>query len=191
MDRQVLRLLNKVDELGLHDDTIILFVGDNGMMWGEHRCHGIRRPYEESIRVPFIVRCPWLAKERKERRKQMVLNIDIAPTLLDIAKVPVPSDMDGESFLPILMDEHTAGRRAWLLEYWKYYPENTPSYFGVRTETHKYIEYEKTLKPKVFDLVADPEEQNNLYGTPEGDRLVPELKSLMNGLLKGEKPWSI
>jgi len=60
------------------------------------------------------------------------------------------------------------GRKACLLEFWKYYPENTPSYVGVRTMTHKYVEYEKTLKPQIFDLVNDPREQNNLYGTQSG-----------------------
>ena len=75
MDRQVQRLVNRVDELGLRDNTIVIYAADNGMMWGEHRCHGIKYPYEESIRLPFIVRCPWLAGDAGTRRKQMVLNI--------------------------------------------------------------------------------------------------------------------
>ena len=112
----------------------------------------------------------------------MILNIDIAPSLLDIAGAPVPDDMDGESFVPYLVDEDASGREAWLLEYWKYYPENFPSYVGVRTKTHKYIEYEKTLKPQLFDLISDPKEQNNLYGTPVGDKLVPELKAMLEAL---------
>ncbi len=182
MDRQIQRLVNRIDELGLDKNTIIIYAADNGMMWGEHRCHGIRRPYEESIRVPFIVRCPWLVKDPGRRRKQMILNIDLAPTFLDIAGIPVPADMEGESFVPILMDGRAPGRDALLLEFWKYYPENTPSYAGVRTRTHKYIEYEKTLKPQLFDLVADPGEQTNLYGTPEGDTLIPELKAMMEAM---------
>ena len=188
MDRQIQRLLNKVDELGLTNDTMVVFAADNGMMWGEHRCHGIKQPYEESIRVPFIVRCPWLSIPAQARRKQMVLNIDVAPTFLDIAGLAIPQDMDGESFVPILTDENAPSRDAWLLEYWKYYPENVPSYVGVRTATKKYVEYEKMLKPQVFDLMADPKEQNNLFGTPEGDKLVSELKPLMIALMENRRP---
>jgi len=187
MDRQIQRLLNHMNELGLDENTIVIFSPDNGMMWGEHRCHGIRQPYEEAIRTPFVVRFPSLIKDPGSRRNQMALNIDIAPTLLDIAGAPVPSDMDGESFAPILKDQDAPGRKAWLLEFWKYFPENTPSYTGIRTETHKYIEYEKTLRPQLFDLVADPGERNNLYGTPEGDSLLPKLKSAMDALMRSEK----
>jgi len=185
MDRQLQRLIDRIDDLGLDENTIVIYAADNGMMWGEHRCHGIRRPYEEAIRVPLIVRCPWLADVPGSRRQQMVLNIDFAPTFLDIAGLPVPADMDGESFVPFLFDGNASGRKAWLLEFWKYYPENTPSYVGVRTQTHKYIEYEKTLRPKIFDLIADPKEQNNLFGTPEGDRLAPELKRMLQALQEG------
>jgi arylsulfatase A-like enzyme len=187
MDRQIQRLMKRIDELGLDKNTMIIYATDNGMMWGEHRRHGIKYPYEESIRLSFIVRCPWLAGDSGTRRKQMVLNIDIAPTILDIAGVSPPPDMDGESFAPYLVDKDASGRKAWLLEYWKYYPENFPSYVGVRTETHKYIEYEKTLKPELFDIVADPKEQKNLCGTPEGDKLVPELKAMLEALQRDKK----
>ena len=182
MDRQIQRFMNRIDELGLNRNTIVIYAADNGMMWGEHRRHGIKYPYEEAIRLPFIVRCPWLAGDAGTRRKQMVLNIDIAPTILDIAGISPPPDMDGESFVPYLVDKDASGREAWLLEYWKYYPENFPSYVGVRTKTHKYIEYEKTLKPQLFDLISDPKEQNNLYGTPVGDQLVPELKAMLDAM---------
>jgi N-acetylglucosamine-6-sulfatase len=182
MDRQIQRFTQRISELGLDQNTIVICAADNGMMWGEHRCHGIRRPYEEAIRLPFIVRSPWLIKDPGSRRKQMILNIDIAPTILDVAGVAIPRDMDGRSFAPFLREKDASGRDAWLLEFWKYYPENTPSYVGVRTRTHKYIEYEKTLKPELFDLTADPEEQNNLFGTPEGDQLLPGLKAALDAL---------
>jgi hypothetical protein len=95
--------------------------------------------------------------------------------------------MEGESLVPILRDENRPGRRGWLLEYWKYYPENLPSYVGVRTDTHKLIEYEKTLGPELFDLTKDPGEENNLYGTPEGKRILPGLKGMLEGLKAGRR----
>ncbi len=187
MDGQIQRLVNRIDELGLDKNTVIIYAADNGMMWGEHRSHGIRRPYEESIRTAFIVRAPSLVGDPGSRREQMILNIDIAPTILDLAGVSIPDDMNGESFAPLLRDGDARGRDAFLIEFWKYYPENTPTYFGVRTQTHKYIEYEKTLKPLLYDLDVDPREQNNLYGTPGGEALAGDLKALLETLKRSGK----
>jgi hypothetical protein len=89
--------------------------------------------------------------------------------------------------LPIFQNKTAAGRKAWLLEFWKYFPENTPSYVGVRTQQHKYIEYERGRDPQLFDLLADPEEKRNLYNTPDGLRLLPDLKELMAQLKAGTK----
>jgi arylsulfatase A-like enzyme len=101
---------------------------------------------------------------------------------LDIAGVPIPKDMDGESLVPILKDGGASGREAFLLEYWRYFPENTPSYQGVRTQRYKYIEFERGRKPWLFDLKNDISETTNLHDTPEGARLVPELKDLIASL---------
>jgi N-acetylglucosamine-6-sulfatase len=187
MDRDIVRLLDRMNELGLAENTIVIYAGDNGMMWGEHRLHGIKYPYEECIRLALIVRCPWIVQDPGKRRTQMVLNLDFAPTLLEVAGVSVPSELEGESFVPILKDEDRPGRKGWLLEYWKYYPENLPSYVGVRTDTHKYIEYEKTLEPELFDLTDDPGEESNLYGTPEGEEILPALRGTLEDLKAGKR----
>ena len=179
MDRDIVRLLDFVDQEELRDNTVVIYMGDNGMQWGTHDCHGIREPYEESIRLPFIVRAPWLVSDPGERRQQMALNLDIAPTMLDFAGLPIPQDMDGESLLPFLTDPGTQGREHFLLEFWRYFPESTPSYTGVRTERYKYVEFERGRDPWLFDLLNDPGEQTNLYGTPEGEQLLPALKTLM------------
>lgn len=88
---------------------------------------------------------------------------------------------------PILENRNVRGRKAWMLEYWKYFPENFPTYAGVRTETHKYIEYEKTLTSEIFDLKNDRGEKHNLYGTQEGDRVLPELKKMLTDLKSGKR----
>jgi arylsulfatase A-like enzyme len=182
MDRDISRLLEQIDRMGLTENTLVIYMGDNGMQWGTHDCHGIREPYEDSILLPFILRAPWLVSDPGSRREQMALNLDIAPTLLDIAGVPIPKDMDGESLVPILKDGGASGREAFLLEYWRYFPENTPSYQGVRTQRYKYIEFERGRKPWLFDLKNDISETTNLHDTPEGARLVPELKDLIASL---------
>jgi len=187
MDRDIEVLVDRVDELGLGDNTIIVYAGDNGMMWGEHRRHGIKYPNEECIRLALIVRCPRLVRDPGRRRSQMVLNVDFAPTFLDVGGVTIPEGMEGQSLLPLLGDRDAPGREAWLLEYWKYFPENFPSYVGVRTDTHKYIEYEKTLAPELFDVRADPGELHNLAGTPAGERILPELKGMLEALKSGKE----
>ena len=179
MDRDIVRLLDKVDELGLRDSTLVVYMGDNGMQWGTHDCHGIREPYDDSAKLPFIVRAPWLVRDPGGSRKQMALNIDIGPTLLDIAGVPVPKVMDGESLAPIIKHPNTPGRKAFLMEFWRYYPENTPSYRGIRTATFKYIEFERGRSPWLFDIRQDSGEMVNLYGTKEGEKILPELRALL------------
>ena len=90
MDRDIVRLLDEIDTLGLADNTVVIYLGDNGMQWGTHGCHGIREPYEESAQLPFIIRAPGLIPDPGTRRSQMALNIDIAPTLLDLAGLTCP-----------------------------------------------------------------------------------------------------
>jgi arylsulfatase A-like enzyme len=187
MDRDIEALVNRVDALGLRDNTIIVYAGDNGMMWGEHRRHGIKYPNEECIRLALIVRCPWLVRDPGQRRSQMVLNVDFAPTFLDVGGVDIPGGMEGQSLLRVLQGRDAPGRKAWLLEYWKYFPENFPSYVGVRTDTHKYIEYEKTLQPELFDLRTDPGELHNLAGTPAGEKILPQLKGMLGALKSGKR----
>lgn len=179
MDRDIVRILELLDQEGLAENTVVIYMGDNGMQWGTHDCHGIREPYEESIRLPFIVRAPWLVPGPGSLRPQMALNIDIAPTLLDVAGLAIPQDMDGTSLVPILADPDAPGRESFRLEFWRYFPENTPSYSGVRTERYKYVEFERGRKPWLFDLQQDPAELTNLYGTVEGTQILPGLESIM------------
>ncbi len=187
MDREIGRLLETIDASPRRNDTVVIYASDNGYMWGEHRLIGINWHYEEAMRIPFIVRCPWLIPDADTRRSQMMLNIDLAPTLLDIAGLSVPADIEGQSAVSILRNKNASGRNAWLYEYYKYFPENVPTMHGVRTRTHKYVEFEKGMSPELFDLVNDPAERRNLYGTAEGNRLLPELRAMMEDLKAGKR----
>lgn len=179
MDNDIVRVLDAIDEMNLAQNTLVIYMGDNGMQWGTHDCHGIREPYEDSARLPLIVRAPWLIPDPGGVRNQMVLNIDLAPTLLHLAGVSIPSQMDGQSLLPILQNPQAPGREAFLMEFWRYFPENTPAYVGIRTNRYKYIEFERGRGPWLFDLEKDPLEINNLYGSPAGKLLLPRLKTLL------------
>jgi arylsulfatase A-like enzyme len=187
VDRNVGRFLKKLDDLGLAENTIVVYAGDNGFFWGEHRLVDKRWAYEESIRIPFIVRCPWLIKDPGRRANQMVLNIDLAPSLLEAAGLPVPENMQGESFVPILKSDSAHGRQAWLYEYFKDFPYNVPGINAVRTRTHVYIEYAGRKAPELYNVANDPGQKRNLIDTDEGLRALPELKKALEDLKKGKK----
>jgi N-acetylglucosamine-6-sulfatase len=182
MDRHIGRVLDAIDEMGIGDNTVVIYAGDNGLLWGEHRKINKYWFYEESIRIPLIVRCPWLIPDPGTRRAQMVLNIDPMPTILEICGVPAPEGVEGESLASLFANPARAGREAWLYEYFKNYPYDIPTTFGVRTSTHKYVEFEGGRKPELYNLETDPHEKVNLIGTSEGDTLSLHLKAVLEAL---------
>lgn len=188
LDQQIGRLINRLDEIGMIDDTVIIYVGDNGFFFGEHHQIDKRWAYEESIRIPFIVRYPGLIRDPGRRAGQMVLNIDLAPTLLEIAGIPTNRDIDGRSLVAILKNRETPGRDAWLYEFFKDYPYSVPEQFALRTERFKYIEFPCGRRPELYDLVNDPQEKHNIIATPGGQSVLPELKRRLDGLKRGSRP---
>jgi len=183
VDEQVGRLLAALDAMGIAENTIVIYAGDNGHFWGEHGLYDKRLAYEESIRIPFIVRYPGLIRDPGRRARQMVLNIDLAPTLLELAGIVPPTAMQGRSLVPILEDAATPGRTAWLYEHFPVFPIPIPGITAIRTANYKYVEYQEDLRPReLFDLTKDPREQTNLIQTPAGmtqaDILKRELERL-------------
>ncbi|MFH1082228.1 MAG: sulfatase [Pseudomonadota bacterium] len=184
LDLQIGRVLKRIDEMGVADNTIVVYCGDNGFFWGEHRLLDKRWPYEESIRIPFIVRDPRTIKDPGRTAPQMALNIDLALTLLELAGLPVPGNMEGRSLVPILRNPESTGRTAWLYEYFQDFPYRVPQLNAVRTGRYKYIDYEGRRKDELFDLARDPREKRNLIDTPEGKVLLPEMKIMLERLKK-------
>jgi arylsulfatase A-like enzyme len=185
LDHHIGRVLDTLDELGIAENTIVIYAGDNGHFWGEHHLIDKRWPYEESIRIPFIVRYPAMVDNPGRRADQMALNIDLAPTLLEIAGVTIPDKMDGKSLVPVLRNESAMGRKAWLYEYFKDFSYNVPEHTAVRTNQYKYIKFVGKRKPELYDLADDPREMTNLYGTPHGSKVLPDLKRQLKKLEKG------
>ncbi|TAL30466.1 MAG: DUF4976 domain-containing protein [Spirochaetes bacterium] len=188
LDREVGRLLDTLDRTGLSRNTVVVYAGDNGFFWGEHRLADKRWAYEEAIRIPFIVRHPGLVPDPGRRATQMALNIDLAPTLLELAGVPVPANMEGRSLVPVLRSAAAPGRKAWLYENFKEFPYRVPEIRAVRTDSHIYMEYGSRRKPELYDVIADPREFNNLMDTAEGDRLLPALTAMLADLKEGREP---
>lgn len=187
VDRSIGSIMKNLEAMNIADNTVVIYAGDNGHFFGEHHLYDKRWAYEESIRVPFIVRFPRMIKNPGSKAKQMILNIDLAPTLLDIAGLKIPDSVDGMSILPLLKKRKTRWRRAWLYEYFKDYSYSIPDIKAVRTSRYKYIEYGNRQKPELYDLQKDPGEKKNIYGTPGGKTKLPGLKKKLRELLKGEK----
>ncbi len=182
LDRQIGRVVDWIDEKGLTQDTLIAYAGDNGFFWGEHGLVDKRWAYEESIRIPFIVRYPRLAGTPSQR-EEMVLNVDLAPTLLDVAGAAPKTQMEGTSFKPLLTGP-AKWRDAWLYEYFRDYPYAVPGIYAARTGNHVYIEYDNQRKPELYDIVKDPGQKNNLFGTRGNEHLLREMKMKLKSLKK-------
>ena len=167
VDDNVGRLLATLDEQGLTENTVVIFTSDNGYYLGEHGLGDKRSAYEESMRIPLLIRYPKLGL-KGETRDQMVLNIDLAPTLLSFAGVPIPASMQGQSWRillqPVQQKELLRWRTAFFYEY--FFETNfprTPTTLAVRTETAKLIKYPGHEDwTELFDLTTDPGETQNL-----------------------------
>jgi N-acetylglucosamine-6-sulfatase len=197
VDESVGQLLAALAKSGDLDDTVVVYSSDNGFFAGEHGLNDKRAMYEESIRVPFIVHYPRLVKPGSTF-DQMVLNIDLAPTMLDFAGVPIPGAMHGRSFRPALEGRDPKGRESWLYEYYwdRPYPFD-PTQYGVRTHRYKYIRYpdvgnsDPTYPMKgelpydeLYDLQSDPLETRNLAKDPAASGLLRQMQDLLRKQLE-------
>jgi len=179
------KLLDALDRLGYADNTIVIYTSDNGYYFGEHGLGDKRSAYEESLRVPFLVRFPKLGNASKGRVvDEPILNIDLAPTLLDYAGAPIPKEMQGKSWRPLLEGKKTADwRKAWFYEY---FAENQKGsrvvdITAVRSLDTKLIKYsiksgELPDWTEIYDVAADPYELNNLYNDPAHAKRQQEIE---------------
>ncbi len=186
MDRQIGRILAELEKLGIADRTMVVYAGDNGIFWGEKQFIDKRWPYEEATRIPFIVRYPEGSKAPGRKSDRMVLNVDLAPTLLEIAGLPVPRSMQGKSFKPLLENRDAALRESFHLEYYKDFPYRVPEYDAVRTGKFLYVEYQGGKKPELFDIQKDPRTLQNIIASPEGKEALPELKEKLREYVRGK-----
>jgi arylsulfatase A-like enzyme len=183
VDDNVGRVLDYLDRAGLARNTIVIYTSDQGFFLGDHGLFDKRFMYEESLRMPFLVRWPAVIKPGS-RSDAMALNVDFAETLLDAAGVAVPNAMQGRSLVPVLRGHVPADWRTSM--YYRYYHDpgdhNTRAHYGVRTMTHKLIYFWKKDQWELYDLVNDPLEMNNLYGQPGQEQLTATLKAELQRL---------
>lgn len=181
MDREIGRVLDFVENSDLAENTVIIYMGDNGFSFGEHGLIDKRQMYEESVRVPLLVKGPQIT-EPSSVIEQMIQNIDIAPTILELAGLETPTQMNGRSFLPLLRGKDIKDWRDRIFYeyYWEYDFPQTPTVHGVRTDKYKYMRFHGIWDTNEFyDLKNDPEEKNNLIADP---RYQDQIKDLANEL---------
>lgn len=193
-DDNVGRLLDYLDEQGLADNTIVVYTCDHGFYLGEHGWFDKRFMYEEAIRVPWMIRHPGMI-EPGTRKEEMVVNIDNAPTALDLVNLPVPDDMQGESLVPIMQGKTPDDWRTSM--YYHYYEFAPPHWalpnYGVRTERYKLINYYTINEWELFDLEKDPDEMDSLFEWggykvhPDYEQVTQELVTELKNLRKQYK----
>ena len=183
VDDSVAKLRSWLEETKQLDNTIIVFMGDNGLLEGEHGMVDKRTAHEASLRIPIIVRYPGLAKEAKTVTKQ-VLTVDMAPSLLELCGAPAMKNVDGRSWVKLVQGGDDGWRKSWLYHYnyEKQFPY-TPNVRAVRTDDWKYIHYphgdgspDKHMA-ELYDLKNDPGETKNLINDPKHAAKLKELQA--------------
>ena len=179
VDENLGRLLATLDELRLAENTVVVYASDNGFFLGEHGLGDKRAAYEESIRIPLLLRYPKLGDRAKGKViDALALNIDLAPTFLDLASVPVPAQMQGKSWRPLLESKPAAWRKSFFYEYFYEKGFAITTVLAVRTESAKLIRYPGHDDwTELFDLKADPNETRNLAGDARGQKLLESMKA--------------
>lgn len=192
LDEGIGAVLNALTETGLDTNTIVFYMSDNGFSLGEHGLIDKRQMYEESMRVPLLAYAPGLISP-STKIHELVQNIDIAPTILELAGIRTPDDMDGRSFLPLLKGEEPDWRDRVFYEYfWERPFPHTPTVFGVRTNKYKYMTFHGIWDiDELYDIENDPEEKHNLIDSPDHQDLIKDLNKRVYAWLENTNGMQI
>ena len=185
VDESIGSVMEYLKKDGIDESTLVIYMGDNGFSWGEHGLIDKRHFYEESVKVPFLVRCPELFDGGKIIER-MVQNVDIAPTCLEMAGLKKPAEMPGSSFIQLLKGNETGWRDRIFYEYfWEWEFPMTPTTFGIRTDKYKYIRYQGIWdRNEFYDIQNDPDEMYNLIDRPELQAVIKEHLVELNNWLE-------
>jgi N-acetylglucosamine-6-sulfatase len=185
LDRAVASILGALKDTGRLSDTMIVFMSDNGMLWGEHGWHKKVVPYEESVRVPFVVRYDPLVTS-PQVDPHLVVNVDLAPTFAALAGVSAPG-AEGMSMLPLLASSGAAWRSSFLIEHMRKNTGGVPTYCGVQTRRYEYVDY-VTGEEELYDLRRDPYELHNRADASGYHDVKRRLRAELDGLCDPAPP---
>lgn len=184
VDESIGDMLKTLEDTRQRDNTVFIFISDNGLSLGEHRLSSDKNSgYEESIRIPFVVSYPKVVK-RARQDERLVANIDLAPTIIQLAGGEIPASVDGASFVPLLEGTEVAWRDALIIEHLRLaegFGSLIPTFEGVRTLKWKYYEYE-TGEIELYDMENDPYEMENLGARDEQAGVIAELAARLREL---------
>ncbi len=185
VDDNVGRLLDYLEQTGLAKNTIVIYTSDQGFFLGDHNWFDKRFMYEESLRMPFLIRYPGRIKPGSVNDK-MILNVDFAPTLLEAAGAAIPADMQGRSFAALLRGEAPKDWRISMYYRYYHYPQDhrVQPHYGLRTERYKLVFFNKINEWELFDLEKDPREMKSVYADPAYAETVQKLKGDLYRLKK-------
>lgn len=177
IDESLGALLSYLKQTGLDENTVVFYMADNGFLMGEHGLIDKRNMYSESHRVPLLIHAPGTIKGGFSL-EQVIQNIDIAPTILEIAGLTLPAHMQGKSFYPLLREQPIVWRDKTFYEYyWEFSYPQTPTTFGVRMGRYKFVFYPGIWDiSEFFDLQTDPEEKKNLYRVSVYQPMIAQLR---------------
>jgi arylsulfatase A-like enzyme len=184
VDDNVGRVLDYLDEAGLTDSTVVLYTGDQGFYLGDHGWFDKRFMYEESLRMPFLVRYPKQIKPGSVNN-DLVQNLDFAPTFLDFAGVSIPADIQGRSLRPLLQGKKPKDWPKSIYYHYYEYPavHSVKRHYGVRTERYKLIHFYNDIDEwELYDLKKDPHEMNNVYNDQAYTDVIKKLKAELSRL---------
>lgn len=185
VDESVGQLLRYLDDSGLAENTVVVYSSDQGFYLGEHGWFDKRWIFEESLRTPLLIRWPGVAAPGSVNR-DLVSNLDFAQTLLEVAGVPAPGEMQGRSLVPLLRGQTPADwRKSFYYHYYEYPgPHDVARHYGVVTARYKLVRfYEPQFDYwELFDLEKDPQELTSVYGRPEYAEIQKELHAELDRL---------
>jgi arylsulfatase A-like enzyme len=194
VDENIGRVLDYLDQKGLTQNTIVVYTSDQGFYLGEHGWYDKRFMYEESLSMPLMIRYP-AEIPAGQVRKDLVLNLDFAPTFLDYAGTSIPEDMQGESLRPINRGEAPADWRDSIYYHYYEYPHGwhkVKRHYGIRTDRYKLIHFYNDINTwELYDLEADPNELENLHGNPDYSSMEQTLRNKLEDLRVGFKDESM
>lgn len=185
VDESIGRVMDFLRERKLLDSTLVIYMGDNGFAFGEHGLIDKRTAYEESMRVPMLMQCPDLF-EGGAKVREVVANIDIAPTILEAAALKAPDGLDGKSFIAVSQGKRVPWRDALLYEYyWERNFPQTPTVHALRGNRYKYIHYHGIWDvDELYDLEVDPLETRNLIHSPQHQQVAKDLNWQLSDVLQ-------
>ena len=182
VDDSMGQVLEYLDKAGLADNTIVIYSSDQGFYLGEHGWFDKRFMYEESFRMPFLIRWPGVVKPGK-RNNDLVQNLDFAETFLDVAGAAIPADMQGRSIKPLLMGKTPSDWRSSLYyHYYEFGAHNVYPHEGVATQRYKLMHFYTLDEWEFYDLKKDPHEMHSQYDNPAYQSKITELKTELERL---------